>query len=99
MWAAGPWGAATPPVASQLSSLQTEPDTQVRIIISLENFPGMYFFVLLNCLFFFFSGTIRFRSVSFTQYNMDTVIHRILEEEARRLISFPKYPILYLVIS
>ncbi|XP_015437161.1 PREDICTED: transmembrane protein 131 [Dufourea novaeangliae] len=30
IWAAGPWGAATPPVTSQLSSLQTEPDTQER---------------------------------------------------------------------
>ncbi|XP_076294204.1 transmembrane protein 131 [Lasioglossum baleicum] len=30
VWAAGPWGAATPPVNSQLSSLPTEPDTQER---------------------------------------------------------------------
>ncbi|XP_078052683.1 transmembrane protein 131 [Augochlora pura] len=30
VWAAGPWGAATPPMNSQLSSLPTEPDTQER---------------------------------------------------------------------
>lgn len=30
VWAAGPWGAAAPPVVSQLSSLETESDTQVR---------------------------------------------------------------------
>ncbi|XP_043261221.1 transmembrane protein 131 isoform X2 [Colletes gigas] len=30
VWAAGPWGAATPPVGSQLSSLQTETDSQER---------------------------------------------------------------------
>nr|XP_012140645.1 PREDICTED: transmembrane protein 131 [Megachile rotundata] len=30
VWAAGPWGAATPPIISQLPSLPTESDTQER---------------------------------------------------------------------
>lgn len=42
VWAAGPWGAATPPMISQLPSLPTESDTQV-ILNCANKHKNLYF--------------------------------------------------------